>query len=111
MRSPRSPSSGPSGGLPRPSRRWHEEHDSALNVGPSPSLAVVDAGAVTQFWRKKLLPTAKVRRCWVFRLRAGSPKALRVVVNAVVAPPISSHQLQRNGGGLWSGRGGRASRE
>ena len=41
---------------------WHDEHAWALSSGPSPSLASVEAGAVTQFWVKKLSPTSNTRR-------------------------------------------------
>ena len=54
--------SGRSAGAPRPSLKWHDEHDWALKVGPRPSRPVVDAGAVTQLSLKKLLPTANARR-------------------------------------------------
>ena len=46
-----------SGARPRPSCKWHAEHDRALNNGPRPSRAVVDAGALTQLRLKKELPT------------------------------------------------------
>ena len=57
---------------PRPSLKWHDEHDWALNVGPRPSRPVVDAGAVTQLSLKKLLPTANARRS-----RRGRASAMR----------------------------------
>ena len=77
-----------------------------MNVGPSPSRASVEAGAVTQFCRKKLLPTAKVRRCWEVKLRADRPKELRVVVKAVVSPPRVATSVKRTG--VAVGSGGRA---
>ena len=53
---------------------------------------MVEAGAVTQFWWKKLFPTTKVRRSPLSRLRVGRPKALRVLVKAVVSSPEFLHQ-------------------
>ncbi len=38
-----------SGGRLRPSLKWHEEHDRALNRGPRPSRDSAEAGALTQF--------------------------------------------------------------
>ena len=61
-----------------------------MKVGPKPSRAVVDAGAVTQFWVKKLSPTANVRISAVVRLAAGSPKEFRFVLDTVVSPPSNS---------------------
>ncbi len=61
-----------------------------MKVGPKPSRASVDAGAVTQFWVKKLSPTSKVRRSSLVKLRAEKLKALRLLTNAVVSPPSSS---------------------
>ena len=60
---------GGSGGAPRPSRMWHDEHDWAFKIGPRPSRASVDAGAVTQFRVKKLSPTSNSRRSSSLRLR------------------------------------------
>ncbi len=60
-----------SGGAPRPSSTWHDEQAWALNVGPRPSRASVDAGAVTQFLVKKLSPTSNCRRSAAVRLGAG----------------------------------------
>ena len=76
-----------SGGLARPSSVWQEEQDCALKVGPSPSRASVEDGAVTQFWVKKLSPTSKMRRWSLVRLGAGSPKELRLELFTVVSPP------------------------
>ena len=84
---PRSGSSASSGGSARPSSIWHDEHDWALKVGPRPSLASVEAGAVTQFWVKKLSPTSKTRRSGLVKLGAARPKELRLVVAMVVSPP------------------------
>ena len=66
---------GSAGGWARPSRKWHDEHDWALKSGPSPSRPSVEAGAVTQLSLKKLLPTAKSRRCWLSRPGTGWAKA------------------------------------
>ena len=74
---PRSGSDGSSGGLARPSNVWQDEHDAAEKVGPRPSRASVEAGAVTQFCSKKLSPTSKRRRSSRVRLRAEKLNALR----------------------------------
>ena len=84
---PRSGSSGWSGGFPLPSWLWQEEHDKALWVGPRPSRASVLAGAVTQFWLKKLSPTSKIRLMSFGRFRADNSKAFVPTLNAVVSPP------------------------
>ena len=102
---PRSGSSGWSGGLARPSRVWQEEHDWALKVGPSPSRASVEAGAVTQFWVKKLSPTANVRRSSLLRLRAADSKAVALDRATLVSPP--SIGLSRSSG-EYAGAGAQA---
>ena len=60
-----------------------------MKVGPSPSRASVEAGAVTQFWVKRLSPRSKSRRSSLVSLEAGRPKALRVASARVVSPPRS----------------------
>ncbi len=82
-----------SGGALRPSRTWHAEHDRETNNGPSPSRALTDALAASQFSLKKEWPTKNGARCSSVRLRAESEKASRVVSNAVVAPPESSSSV------------------
>ena len=81
-----SPSVG-SGGAPRPSSTWHDEHAWALNIGPSPSRASVDAGAVTQFLVKKLSPISNRRRSSVgqVRRREGERVPRRHVARRVAA--------------------------
>ena len=86
---PRSGSSLWSGGFALPSCEWQEEQEMALCVGPRPSLPSVLAGAVTQFWVKKLSPISKTRRTSLGRLRAESSNALLPSANAVVSPPSS----------------------
>src|SRR5438445_13401870 len=79
-----------SGGRLRPSLKWQAEHERALKSGPNPSRPAVEAGAVTQFWLKKELPTKKAVRWSALRLGAGKLKAFRVASNTVVSPPESS---------------------
>ena len=81
------------GGWARPSRKWHEEHDWALKSGPSPSRPSVEAGAVTQLSLKKLLPTAKSRRCWLSRPGTGWAKAPLPAISTVASPPWSASCL------------------
>ena len=64
------------GGCARPSWKWQDEQDWALNVGPRPSRPDVDAGAVTQLSLKKLLPTAKARRSSAGSVFSGRLKAM-----------------------------------
>jgi hypothetical protein len=80
-------SSSSSGGRPRPSRKWHDEHDWALKTGPSPSRPSVDAGAVTQLSLKKLFPTANARRSSGDSVGRASPNALEEASNTVASPP------------------------
>ena len=77
------------GGTPRPSSTWHDEQAWALNIGPSPSRASVDAGAVTQFWLNRLSPTSNVRRSSRERFGAGKLNEVRVELCRVVSPPRS----------------------
>ncbi len=56
---PTAGSSGPVGGCARPSLRWQDWQERALNSGPRPSEDCVEEGAVTQSLRKKPLPTLK----------------------------------------------------
>src|SRR5262245_40447785 len=86
---PTNGSSSSIGGRPRPSRKWHDEQERALNSGPSPSLHSVDEGDVTQRRLNRALPTKKSVRCSSGRLRAGWPKALLVALKTVVWPPES----------------------
>ena len=83
------------GGRPRPSLKWQPAQERALNSGPSPSRAVVEAGAVTQFWLKKELPTKKSNPCWRGRPGTGRLKASGVVSKTVAAPPASSSPASR----------------
>ena len=75
--------------------KWHDEHDCALKSGPSPSRPSVDAGAVTQLSLKKLLPTAKVRRCSPVEARARAARTRRVPATSTVASPPCAGQLGR----------------
>ena len=89
----------PAGGWARPSRKWHDEHDWALNSGPSPSRPSVEAGAVTQLSLKKLLPTAKSRRCWLSRPGTGWAKAPLPAISTVASPPWSASSWSVGGVG------------
>ena len=59
------------GGWPRPSLIWQFWQALVFSSGPRPSRAVVDAGAMTQGLRKKLLPTLKSSRRIGARLAEG----------------------------------------
>ena len=87
---PRSGSSGLDGGAPRPSRTWQDEHAVALNSPPKPSLASVEAGAVTHGAVKNESPISNVRRSCVLRFGAAEPNAFRLFRGVVVSPPGSS---------------------
>ena len=78
------------GGLPLPSLKWQPEQFLALKKGPRPSLAVVDAGAVTQLWLKSELPTPKVTRSSNVRSGEAKPKASAEKLLDDVVPPESS---------------------
>jgi hypothetical protein len=58
-----------------------------LKVGPSPSRASVKAGAITQFWVKKLSPRSKIRRSSFVSCGAGRPNEFLEASSRVVAPP------------------------
>ena len=94
------------GGSARPSNVWHEAHAVALNVGPRPSRLVVDAGAITQFWVKKLSPTSKSARLLPGRLLAGSPNAFWLTTLRVVSPPRS--ESRRSASATSAGRAARS---
>ena len=83
---------------PRPSWKWHDEHDWALKSGPSPSRPSVEAGAVTQFSLKKLLPTAKCGAAGR-RGRAPAGRRRRAGASTVASPPWrpSSRRVGRRG--------------
>ena len=83
------------GARPRPSLKWQPAQERALKSGPSPSRAVVEAGAVTQFWLKKELPTKKSSPCSRVRPGAGRLKASGVVSKTVAAPPANSSRAAR----------------
>jgi len=65
-----------SGACPRPSLMWQLWQALVFSRGPSPSRAVVDAGAITQGLRKKLLPTLKSSRRMGERFADGCEKAV-----------------------------------
>src|SRR5690606_20098673 len=79
-----------SGGCPRPSFIWQLWQALVLNSGPRPSRAVVDAGAITQGLRKKLLPTLKSSRRSGDRLAEGMEKAFWSNFITVAAPADSA---------------------
>jgi hypothetical protein len=58
-----------------------------LNVGPRPSVPLVDAGAVTQLRLNSALPIANARRSRLWRSASASANALGVVSKTVPAPP------------------------
>ena len=60
-----------------------------MNVGPSPSRASVEAGAVTQFLVKKLSPTSNRRRSSGVRFGAGKASEFRDSAWRVASPPRS----------------------
>src|SRR5690606_39657138 len=62
-------------GWPRPSLMWQFWQALVLRSGPRPSRAVVEAGAMTQGFLKKLLPTLKSSRRTGERLADGMEKA------------------------------------
>lgn len=68
-------SSPAAGGRPRPSLTWQEAQDCELKTGPSPSRAEVEAGAVTQGFRKNEFPMKNVFRRVSDRFGAGWEKA------------------------------------
>ena len=92
--SPRSASSSASGGWARPSWKWHDEHDWALKIGPSPSRPSVDAGAVTQLSLKKLLPTEKARRS--SRGRASAMPSAKALADDVERPCLAARASWRS---------------
>ena len=57
------------------------------SVGPRPSRASVEAGAVTQFWVKKLSPISNSRRSSLLSVGAENENALRPTTSRVVSPP------------------------
>ena len=81
-RRPRSPSSGLSGGLPRPSWLWHEEQDRALWVGPSPSLATVLAGAVTPILIKETVAYFKDSTQLIREVAGGKFKSVDAITES-----------------------------
>jgi len=83
-------SSGCSGGWPRPSLTWQFWQAFVLKRGPSPSRASVEAGAVTQGLRKKLLPTLKSRREPSGMFAEGCENALRFAIAIPASPPLAT---------------------
>jgi hypothetical protein len=49
-----------SGGLPRPSLKWHVEQERALKSGPRPSRLVLLDGGSAHCWLKKALPVENI---------------------------------------------------